>query len=427
MFKTSMTTLTLVCVLASTKNQPLPHSASLAQAGAPVSVANPFSELEREAVRLDPTNPDDQWRLVQTAYDLKLHGSARRLARDLLKLDPQHKPARQYLGDRPLEENGRMAWLNPFEWEMRQRGLVRHARYGWVKQGDSTFADYGLLRNERGQLLPTGDLDAAHGSWQSRRPIRSRFFEIHSALPMDVQWFVADDLDRLVVAYAEFFELPHLPKRRFTVHLYRTLEDAQQAQAKVDLLRRYAAYYHKDTLHAIFDSMNDLCSLRHEAGHALNRHYMTKVPQWLDEGIGMLCDFLHVDAQSELEFGRLPHFRCGLKFLEEVQQGRKETLRAIAAAPHATTDSHYYSKFRAMVEFLLFAQEKRYRMPLLNAAFRNQGKLDDLWRIPGIEQEWQAYVRNLRPSPEWNYIVEPDRTEAIRLRLEGDHRRDGSS
>lgn len=384
---------------------------------APMVETNPLADFERLASHSDLTDTKDVWMLVHAAYERTLYGTSRKLARRVLQLEPDYTKARHYLGYALVRQGNSSHWLDSFEVRMHGAGKFRDPKYGWILEADRGHLADEMLRATDGTLRSVSDLDLAHGIWLQRRTVQSRFFDVIGCIPLEAMWYVADDLDALTIAYCDFFELPRLPMKRFAVHLYRAAEDAEAAGADGALLKRYGAYFKDETLHVMFKSIGGLTAVRHEAAHALNRVYIKRLPQWIDEGIGVYCQFLHVGADQTFEFGRFPQHGFGLQFVEEVQQGREEDLRTIAATALVTTNSHYYSKFRAMVDFFMSGEEQKHRLQFINAVFRNHGKVEDLLATSGINEAWLAYVKTLKPSREWCYIPDRERAESVKLLL----------
>lgn len=380
-----------------------------------VSNANPFQEIDQLAETLDLSSRADLWRLVHESYRRGLHGTSRRFARETLRIAPDFAPAWEYLGYQKGLPGSGVTWMTKDEVNRRRRGLVRHLAFGWVRAQDLEAANRRLLRDETGNLVPAQELDAKHNTWATRRTIETQHFAITSSVPLEVMWYVADDLDKLVIAYADFFEIARLSEHRFTANLYYNSEDAKAAGAREDLLVKYGAYYFKDTLHVMFRSLGGMTAVRHEAAHALNRVYIRNLPQWLDEGIGVMCQFIHVDAESGHTFGRLPpRHRFGLQFLEEVRNGGTASLAEIHRAGYVKTDSHYYSQFRSIVDFCMNGNEKQYRSRFLKAVFDNEGTLDEIFSLPGIDQEWLSFIRQQESDQTWQYLFDPERAESLR-------------
>jgi hypothetical protein len=103
--------------------------------------------------------------------------------------------------------------------------------------------------------------------------------------------------------------------------------------------------------------------------------------------------------------------------VQEVQQGRVQDLLTAAGTGLITPNPHYYSKYRAMVDFFMFGDEQKYRFRFINAVFRGRGSVDDLLSIEEFNDAWLAHVRDLVPSTDWRYIPDPQRAEIVRQLL----------
>ena len=310
--------------------------------------------IELKTDRQDPHGLD---KLIQAARRLKLPGTARQYARELLMLDPDHEIARTLLHDKKFvdQATNKTVWLDWFDAAMWQsHGLVRDQALGYIRPSDRDSARAGLLRiGDRG-LVPVEQWDTEHSEWAKAHELDSRFFHVRSTIPWVAVWYVADDLDRLALAYLDYFEIERLPPKRFEVHLYKTEEDANAAGADGKLLTTYGAYYSppQRVLHVRFDSLGGLTAVRHEMAHALNRQFVDPNPnQWFDEGVGVMCQFAQPKEDGSFEFGRFPRHGFSVTFIDEINSGSRERMAAIHSAGHVTTNSHYYSTFRAMVDF----------------------------------------------------------------------------
>jgi hypothetical protein len=389
----------------------------LQRPSAPTIDSNPFRDLEQIAEQSDLKNPQQLWALVHAAYDRTLYGTSRRFARSILEIDQQNTKARKYLGY-TLNGHGRDArWVDSFELSMRIAGKFRHPKYGWLANSDRAAAEKGLLQTSDGSLKTADEFDRQHREWTQRRTARGRYFDVCGTAPLEVLWFVADDLDAIVAAYCDLFELPQMPQTRFMANLYATETDADAAGADSALLKTYGAYFHTGKLHVMFRSAGSITAVRHEAAHALNQVYIRRLPQWLNEGIGVYFQFGHASDHQHFEFGRFPKHAFGTRFVQEVKEGRVEDLQTAAGAGIVTTNPHFYSKYRAMVDFLLRADEQKYRFRFINAVFRSQGNVEDLLATPGISDTWIAYVKSLKPDPDWTSLPDPGRANEIDHRI----------
>jgi hypothetical protein len=393
------------------------HNGGLVAGSPSPKSENPYIEmevLEKENSRQDA---ETLWRLVHKAYALDLFGTSRLHARRLLKLDPNHVKARDYLGQQRVEGQFGRTWATAWEATLLRAGMVRHEDWGWVARVDYDEAGRGRIRDSEGRLVSAMDEDHREGGWESRLKVESERFTVESTLPLDVLWYVADELERLTLIHADLFELPRVPQKRFRVALYRTSSDGKQAGADGDMLQRYGAYYFQETLHVMFRSLGGITAVRHEAAHALNRAATSHIPQWFDEGIGVFFQFASDSEDGQMRFGTIPKHAFGTRFLERVKRGERTPLADAVSEPHVTMDSEHYSKFRAVVDFFMNGNRKQYRKRFIGVVFREQGKLADLLGSPGIEADWQAFVDGLRTDEKWVYIRPSPRVERLKKRL----------
>lgn len=384
-----------------------------------VSVSNPYAEVDGLAAAADLNNPKQLYQLVHESYRRGLYGTSRQWARKVLVSAPEHSKAREYLGFRqtPSSGAGQFVWKETFDWKMESTGLAWHSKLGWVRNEDFNAADQGMVRDDN-QLVSVKEADGRHQTWETARIVESRYFRIRSTAPLEVMWFIAQDLDRLVSAYRDYFEIAAEPTTKPIVHLYRTSEDAEVANARKDWLERYGAYYQASVLHVQFQTLGALTAVRHEAGHALNRAFMSETPQWVDEGLGVFCQFAQPDADGSFRFGSLPPKHAfGKRYLERVQAGHKETLREAISEPHVVMDSDHYSKFRALVDFFMNSADRKYRKLFIDTVFRKQGRIRDLAELPNIDEEWWLYMKSLEPDPNWKYLGKSTEIEAVRQML----------
>jgi hypothetical protein len=382
---------------------------------------NPFAEIEAIEAKVDQGDPA-AWRgLMQMARHLGLHGTARRYARELLKSEPDDATARALLSHKKFRDQatGKAVWLDWFDaamWQSYQQ--VRDETLGYHLASDRDSIRQGLLRTRQGTLMPVDEWDRSHAEWSKANEIDSRFYHFRSTIPLAALWFVADDLDRLTLAYLDYFEIERLPAKRFTVHLYRTADDAKAAKANADWLRDYGAYYFPQDriLHVAFDRLGGLTAVRHEAAHAMNREFVAEIPQqWFDEGVGVLCQFAKPQPDRSFEFGLFPKHGFGTRYLDELRGGSRDRMGAIHSAGYVTMNSHYYSKFRSMVDFFMNADDKLYRMTFINTFFRRKGDVAQLVGLPGIDDAWTSYAMNLNPANDWKWEPFPaERTDLIR-------------
>ena len=370
---------------------------------------NPFAEVEKIEEQTDRRDPQQLKRLMETARRLQLHGVARRCARELLAIDPNDESARKLLYHKKFVDpkTNQPVWLDWFDagmWQAQRK--VRDQTLGYCKEGDRASIAKGLVRNTAGDLISVEDWDRQHSRWQDAYEVDSRYYHLRSTIPLAAVWYVADDLDRLTQAYLDLFEIERLPPRRFTVQLYRSKEDAESAKADAELLNKYGAYYSppQRILHVKFNSLGGLTAARHEAAHALNREFVSpNPPQWFDEGIGVMCQFARPNEDESFDFGRFPRHGFGTRFVEEVQAGARERMAVIHTTGYVTTNSHYYSKFRSMVDFYMSAEKKNYRMTFINAMFHRQGDVSRLVALPDIDVQWTNYVKSLQVDGDWQW------------------------
>lgn len=380
---------------------------------------NPFLEMAEVEQNANRRDANALARLVKQARRLQLYGHARKYARELLQLMPDDEPMRSLLYQKKFmnRSTDETVWLDWFDAAMWQsQGLVRDDRLGYVLPADREAAQKGLIRIKERGLLPIGTWDGEHSEWARARELDCRFFHIRFTVPWIAAWYVADDLDRLTLAYLDYFEIDRLPRKRFLVHLYRTEKDADAAGADGKLLRTYGAYYspQQKILHVPFDSVGDLTAARHEAAHALNREFVAaNPPQWFDEGVGVMCQFAQPTEDGWFEFGRFPRHGFGLTFLEEVKRGARERMADVHRAGYVTMNSHYYSKFRSLIDFFMTAEAEKYRLTFINAMFRHQGDVEHLLTLPDIDAQWTDYVQTLKVDPHWSWRPYP----AARTRL----------
>ena len=181
-------------------------------------------------------------------------------------------------------------------------------------------------------------------------------------------------------------------------------------------MKTYGAYYSppQQILHVYFDRLGCLTAVRHEMAHALNREYVDpNPPQWFDEGVGVMCQFAQPTEDGSFEFGRFPRHAFGVEFVNQVKGGTRERIAEIHTAGHVTMNSHYYSKFRSLVDFFMTAGNNRYRMTFIDAMFRHQGAIDRLLTLPNIDAEWTDYVQTLSIDTRWHWRPNP----AARIKL----------
>jgi hypothetical protein len=381
---------------------------------------NPFTRLEALEQTTDRKDPHGVEKLIEMAQQLSLHGMARRYARELLLLRPDHEAARALLHDKKFldQKTNKTVWLNWFDaamWQTHQ--LVRDQTLGYYLLSDREAIGRGLIRAGNEGLLPVDEWDRRHSAWASAHEADSRFFHVRSTIPWAAVWYVADDLDRLTLAYLDLFEIERFPRRRFDVHLYRSEEDANAAGADGKLLATYGAYYspQQGVLHVSFDRLGALTAVRHEMAHALNREFVDSNPvQWFDEGVGVMCQFARPTENGWFEFGRFPRHGFSITFINEVKDGSRERMAAIHSLGHVTTNAHYYSEFRSMIDFFMTAENKKYRMTFLNTFFRHQGDVARLVTLPAIDDEWTEYVSTLEVDPDWHWMPFPtDRAKLV--------------
>jgi len=384
---------------------------------------NPFVELAALEANVDRQTPDDWRRLMSEAQRLELPGSRRRFARELLKLEPDDAAARAALSHKKfVDATGKLVWLDWFDaalWQRRRQ--VRDVTLGYHLEADRDAIHKGLVRllgpkAETKVLTPVEELDREHATWATAHEIDSRFFHFRSTAPLAAIWFVADDLDGLVQAYLDYFEIERFPQQRFTVHLYRTLEDAAAAKADVELLKKYGAYFWppEKTLHVPFKSIGGLTAARHEAAHALNRAFVPSPPQWFDEGTGVMCQFAQAQLDGQFEFGQFPKHGFGTAYLDEVRGGARDRIASVHATRYVTMNAHYYSQFRSIVAFFMHAENQKYRMTFINAMFRKRGDVERLVSLPNIDEAWMDYARGLKINTAWRWKPHPqERNELI--------------
>ncbi len=380
---------------------------------------NPFAEVAAQEAKIDRQSFADWQRLMQTAKRLGLHGSARRYAREVVKLQPDNETARAVLNDKKFAApaTGNLIWLDWFDAAMWQtHHQVRDQTLGYYRQSDEKSIRDGLLRTGDQKLVAVAEIDRAHTQWTNLNEVDSHFFHIRSTVPLAAIWFVADELDRLALAYLDFFEIDLLPRQRFIVHLYRTHEDAVAANAAAELLDKYGAYYspQQKIMHVQFAGLSGLTAVRHEMAHALNREFIAAPPQWFDEGVGVICQFAQPQTDGSLEFGHFPKHAFATKFIDELHNGARERILTVHTAGHVTTNSHYYSQFRSLVDFFMNAENKKYRMAFIDAMFRKQTGFERLAAIPQIDQQWMDYAKRQQVDANWSWRPFPAaRTELI--------------
>jgi hypothetical protein len=387
------------------------------------ALADPFSEIGAIEKTADHKNPSDVRHLMESARRLTLHGTARGYARELLAIAPNDEAARAFLHYKKfVDANSEPVWLDWFDAGMWQSfGTVRDPNLGYCLVSDRKAVQDGRIRSRDLGLVSIQDLDNRHSSWSTAHEVDSRFFHIRSTIPLAAVWYVADDLDRLALAYLDLFEIERLPPKRFTVHLYGTQADAVAAQADAPLLKTYGAYYSppQQILHVEFDSLGGLTAVRHEVAHALNREFADpNPPQWFDEGIGVLCQFAVPTEDGRFEFGQFPaDHGFGTKFIEETRSGFRQRMATIHSTAHVVTDSHYYSMFRSMVDFFMVAENRKYRMVFIDTMFRHRRDPSQLVTLPGIDDEWVRYVRALQPDDGWHWKPYPTERAELMQRV----------
>jgi hypothetical protein len=378
---------------------------------------NPFRELEAAEQKTDRHDPRALRELIATARRLTLPGSARRYARELLELEPNDELARELLHFRKFtdQKTQQPVWLDWFDAGLWQSyAVVRDETLGYHKPSDREAIRRGMLLRD-GRAVSVADWDQQHREWSHPHEVDSRFFHFRSTIPLAAIWWVADDLDRLALSYLDYFEIERLPARRFTVNLYRTDEHAKQAHALVDLLTKYGAYYspQEQVLHIIFERLGSITAVRHEVAHALNREFVDpNPPQWFDEGVGVTTQFARPCPDGSFEFGHFPKHPFGTKFVDEVQAGARERMAVIHSTGLVTTNSHYYSKFRAMIDFFMEAENQRYRMVFIDTLFRHRYDVAGLVAMQGIDDAWIRYVSTMKIDPDWSYRPPPEERAA---------------
>lgn len=374
---------------------------------------HPFRALDSAAASADLTDPADLRRLMHRARELTLHGAARKYARQLIALQPNDAEARALVWQKSFlhEPTRQLVWLDWFEAEMWQNHRrTRDVNLGYVLHTDRELAARGKLRLRDGEVVSVAYWDEQHAEWQQAYEVYSRFYRLRASLPLAAVWFVADDLDRLTFAYLDYFEIERLPSERFTTHLYRTADESAAAGADATMLKKYGAYYDPRTkiLHVSFTSLGGLTAVRHEAAHALNREFVNpNPPQWFDEGVGVLCQFALPQANGDFVFGRFPRHGFGVKFVETVNAGGRERALAVHQAPHVVTNAEYYSKFRALVAFLMDDDDRARRFAFLKTMFRRQGEIELLLQAGDFDAVWMRYVQALRHEPDFPYLPLP--------------------
>lgn len=374
---------------------------------------NPFQEIEALEAQTDLHDPVGLRQLIDSARRLTLHGTARRYARELIKLKPDDAMARELLRQKKfLDASTRsLVWFDWFDaamWESYK--CVRDPILGYCLHADRASAQNGMIRSRSSGLVAIEEWDRQHSQWASAHEVNSRFFHIRSTIPLAAVWYVADDLDHLALSYLDYFEIERLPVRRFTAHLYRTADEASAAKADTALLTRYGAYYspQQGILHVSFNSLGGLTAVRHEAAHALNREFVGPNPaQWFDEGVGVMCQFARPQQDYSFEFGRFPKHGFGTEFVDLVQNGFRQRMADVHAVSHVTMATEYYSKFRSMVAFFMDANDKQHRMTFINTMFRRQGDVRQLVLLPDIDASWIRYVETLHPEPDFPYLPFP--------------------
>lgn len=94
----------------------------------PVKTAKP--EFNKRKAALSPTDADGWWKLAVWAREKKLEESSREAAEFVLKIDPDHAEAHEFLGHVKLGER----WAG-FEESQRRKGLVQFEGE-WMKEAE---------------------------------------------------------------------------------------------------------------------------------------------------------------------------------------------------------------------------------------------------------------------------------------------------
>ncbi|HEX5442787.1 MAG TPA: DUF1570 domain-containing protein [Pirellulales bacterium] len=410
----------------------LPPVSGEAEAAAPDDESPPVRQWRQQFENLRRTQAEHLFELALLAAEQREFTLAYQVVHETLRENPAHERARLLLGYK--QHDGR--WLTPYEVTKAQSQQVWHPRFGWLPESQVARYESGE-RRYRGRWVAAADETAARANLERGWEVVTEHYQIRTNHSLEAGVRLAKRLERFYGAWRQVFArfvlndeqwdrlfregVPTGSVKRHQIVLFRNRGEFIQAlEREQPSIRISTGYYSPKSRKAFYfvGSEEDDSTLYHEATHQLfaeihatSRDAGRDTNFWIVEGVACWIESFRPQGGLGLIGGvaatRLRNARTRLTrdhFYLPLGQLAAMSVVNVQQNPQI---SMIYSESAGITYFLMFADEGRYREPLvdfLNTVYAKRDKSTTLAELTGVEfheldRRYREFIEDL-PDPE---------------------------
>lgn len=389
-------------------------------------------QWRRQFETLRQTQAENLFQLALLAAEQKDFTRAYQWVHATLRENPAHERARLLLGYK--QHDGR--WLTPYEISKTQAQQVWHPRFGWLPESQVARYESGE-RRYRGRWMSAADETTARANLERGWEIASEHYQVRTNHSLEAGVRLANRLERFYDAWRQVFAryvlrddqwerlfrdgAPTGAAKRHQVVLFRNRGEFIQAlEREQPSIRISTGYYSPISRKSFYfvGSEEDDSTLYHEATHQLfteihptSRDAGRNANFWIVEGVACWIEsFRPIDGLGLIggvDATRLRNARTRLtrdRFYLPLGQLAAMSVIDVQRNPQIAM---IYSESAGLTYFLMFADDGRYREPLvdyLNTVYAKRDKPTTLAELAGVQfheldRQYRTFIEEL-PEPE---------------------------
>lgn len=390
-------------------------------------------QWRRQFVDLRQAQADRLFELALVAAETRDFTPAYQLIHEVLRENPDHERARLLLGYKQFD--GR--WRTQYEISKAQAQQVWHPRFGWLSENQVARYESGE-RRYRGRWVSAADETASRANLERGWEVVTEHYQVRTNHSLESGVRLAERLERFYGAWRQVFArfvmnddqwdrlfregAPTGAPKRHQVVLYRNRGEFIQAlEREQPSIRISTGYYSPKSRKAFYfaGSEEDDSTLYHEAAHQLfaetrptSRDAGRDANFWIVEGVACWIEsFRPADGLAMIggvDALRLRNARTRLvrdRFYQPLGQLAAMSVVDVQTSPQI---SLLYSESAGLTYFLMYADDGRYREPLvafLNAVYARRDKPSTLAELTGVDfheldRQYRDFIEGLAdPEP----------------------------